>query len=427
MQSLKEGRQDTSGGEVYTAPIDLGLPHSAVMRRSIAPQCSDAGASANLVGANWLNNHNAPKEALWRPLAKIAPALSSFRCGDGRVGEVHRAAMIPILIAGHAGRIMAYVVDVDIPAIMGKEAIEIPGGRLNFCEQALTPESLRVDIPREMNDVGHYLLRADVFPGSYRAGIPGSRTKCCGRRVVCNTGAVSKEVFFFIDVTPAPKMHPAGKNGPPLTLSCLEMKQFEHGGLRPGGRLLPSLRLDGHATGVTSEKSVSQPQQALPVEPASCEIAPPIHNALTSSALGEASGGEKSDSKEIARRLHVNWGRAPAQQLERTMAEAERKAGRLIPLADYVVKECDVCRACFVAPAILVAGTSSTSFFNDRVQVDLLSSDDLIILHVLDLFSRYSVFVPGRPKNPEEVRDAFSASWIAVFGKPKIVQMDEGG
>ena len=106
----------------------------------------------------------------------------------------------------------------------------------------------------------------------------------------------------------------------------------------------------------------------------------------------------------------MNWGHASPQQLKRTLAEADGKADGLIPLADDVVRECEICRAFDVAPAIPVAGTSSVSSFNERVQVDPPFSDDLIALHVPDLFSRYSPPVPVRSKNPEEVRETFGAS-----------------
>ena len=95
----------------------------------------DTGASANLVGAKWLNNHNAILKALGRPSAKIAPAFASFRYGDGRVGDVHRAAIIPIAIVGYAGHFMAYVVEADIPALLERKALETLAGQRNFCER----------------------------------------------------------------------------------------------------------------------------------------------------------------------------------------------------------------------------------------------------------------------------------------------------
>ena len=109
-----------------------------------------------------------------------------------------------------------------------------------------------------------------------------------------------------------------------------------------------------------------------------------------------------------------------------TLAEADGKADSLIPFADDVVRECDVCRASDVAPSTPVSGASSVAFYNGKVQVDLPLLGDIIVLHVLDISPRYSHPVPGRSKNSDEVWDAFRASRIAVFGKPRSIQMDEG-
>ena len=53
--------------------------------------------------------------------------------------------------------------------------------------------------------------------------------------------------------------------------------------------------------------------------------------------------------------------------------------------------------------------------------------DDLIVLHIMDVFSKYSVITPVRSKNPLEVWDAFIAWWVGIFGPPRAIQMDEGG
>ena len=165
----------------------------------------------------------------------------------------------------------------------------------------------------------------------------------------------------FFDVAPKPKMRPAGKSGQSLILSRSEMKQFEPCGLLPGGKIPPSIRLDGPKSDTAMETSVSSSQRALNAEPAGRRITFPSHNALASSALGDALDGEKSDPKEIVRRLHVHRGHAAAQQLERAMAGEYGRANGLIPLVGDVVRECDICRALDAAPAIPVAGTSSTS------------------------------------------------------------------
>ena len=128
---------------------------------------------------------------------------------------------------------------------------------------------------------------------------------------------IRQNVFFFIDVTPMTAMHSAGEGGPPLTLSYLEVKQFEPIGLHPGGKILPPLRLDDPSS---DPKTVASQVPSVEEQAA---VTLPIHTALTSTALGGALDGAKNDPMEIARRLHVNRGHASAQPLKRTIAEAD--------------------------------------------------------------------------------------------------------
>ena len=92
----------------------------------------DTGASANPVGARWPNNHNAILRSLGRDEAKGAPASASFRYGDGHVGIVHKAAIVPMATMGRTGHFVAYVADADIPALLGKEELETLSANLVF-------------------------------------------------------------------------------------------------------------------------------------------------------------------------------------------------------------------------------------------------------------------------------------------------------
>ena len=58
---------------------------------------------------------------------------------------------------------MAYVADAEIPALLGKEALESLGSHLNSCERVLTLESLGAEIPLEMSPAGHFLLHVADF------------------------------------------------------------------------------------------------------------------------------------------------------------------------------------------------------------------------------------------------------------------------
>ena len=135
-QDVREGQE----GNAYSNLLGSGSADGGVGGSSRV--ILETGASANLVGESWLNNHNAILKASGRPQAKITQSFASFRYGGGRVGDARRAAMIPIAIAGHTGHFMAYVVDGKIPALLGKEALETLGSHLNFCERVLTLKSL---------------------------------------------------------------------------------------------------------------------------------------------------------------------------------------------------------------------------------------------------------------------------------------------
>ena len=149
-------------GNVYQTSINMGIASKSVAHDSVV--IIDTGASANLVGAKWLEKHNLILRSIGRPQASVREAFASFRYGDGRVGDVHKAALIPIAIAGCTGQFMAYVVDAEIPALLGKEALETLGAHLNFRQRVLTLEALGADIPLKVSAVGHYLLDVADFP-----------------------------------------------------------------------------------------------------------------------------------------------------------------------------------------------------------------------------------------------------------------------
>ena len=61
-----------------------------------------------------------------------------------------------------------------------------------------------------------------------------------------------------------------------------------------------------------------------------------------------------------------------------------------------------VCQSFEKAPHLLGAGTSRVSPFNGKIQGDLLALDDIIVLHEMDAYSKYTLVVQARPKNPLE-------------------------
>ena len=48
-------------------------------------------------------------------------------------------------------------------------------------------------------------------------------------------------------------------------------------------------------------------------------------------------------------------------------------------------------------------------------------------MHIADGSPKYSSPARARSENPQEVWDAFTSSWVGVFGAPKCLHLDEGG
>ena len=119
--------------------------------------------------------------------------------------------------------------------------------------------------------------------------------------------------------------------------------------------------------------------------------------ACTAVTLRDAQDEGVEDPKKIIMKLHANWGHASASQLKRILVDSDSGMSHLVAHVDGVLDTCEVCRAFDKAPHLPIAGTSSVSCFNERVQVDLLFLDDILAAHAMDVFSKYSILRRRHP------------------------------
>ena len=134
------------------------------------------------------------------------------------------------------------------------------------------------------------------------------------------------------------------------------------------------------------------------VESGLTRSAPPREfSACGAVTLGDAQDDSISDPKKIIMKSHSSWGHASAW--------LTRMEVRLIWWTMW--KRCWRPVTC-VRPlirriAFQFSGSTTASAFNEKVQVDLLFLDDLIVMHAMDVFSKYSLLRPAQSGNPEEV------------------------
>ena len=89
-------------------------------------------------------------------------------------------------------------------------------------------------------------------------------------------------------------------------------------------------------------------------------------------------------------KFHVNWGRVSAHQLKRVLVDSDGGNSHLVNYVAGVLEHCEICRASDMAPRVPIAGTCAVSTFKEKVRVDLLFLDDIILLRDTDSTSKYS-------------------------------------
>ena len=118
----------------------------------------DAGAAANLVRFRWLAHHSRLQGREECRQVSTYPLSARFRFGNGRLGEVRRAADVPVGFAWGQSIFSAFALDSDIRALLRKDVLEAPGGPADFPRDLLIFLERGLALPLRVNRAGHCLL-----------------------------------------------------------------------------------------------------------------------------------------------------------------------------------------------------------------------------------------------------------------------------
>ena len=78
-------------------------------------------------------------------------------------------------------------------------------------------------------------------------------------------------------------------------------------------------------------------------------------------------------------------------------------------------------------PPCPVVGLPMASLFNEKIAMDLKQWKGRWILHIIDMWSRYTVSVFIQRKRSNDVINALMQRWVAVFGVMESIMTDNGG
>ena len=183
-------------------------------------------------------------------------------------------------------------------------------------------------------------------------------------------------------------------------------------------------------------------QSAEPEALGQAEVAPPVADAAsaepaeerqdpwTAFDLGRALMDLRSIREGVVRRalrkLHIRWFHASSQRMK-TLLSAAGVPREVLALVHQIVDTCEICRNWARPGPRTVTSSSIPTKFNQVVQVDLLFYKDKVVLHMIDLTTRFTVAKAIALRNLDSVLTAIMSSWIAMFGPPSKLTSDQEG
>ncbi len=137
------------------------------------------------------------------------------------------------------------------------------------------------------------------------------------------------------------------------------------------------------------------------------------------------------DQKEKYRavlKLHRQFAHPSAPKLKALLVDAGVWQGELQDVLDSVYDGCELCRVYKKTPPRPAVALPMARKFNEKVAMDLKKWQGRWILHLVDMWSRFSISVFIQRKKPSEVIDKIMLCWVgAGFGVMEAILSDNGG
>ena len=137
--------------------------------------------------------------------------------------------------------------------------------------------------------------------------------------------------------------------------------------------------------------------------------------------------GDEGKKMKMLQKLHRQFAHRPKQVFVNLLKTAGQWDPSFSPLIDKIMNSCEGCilrKRNFDRPSVALALAND---FNQVVALDLKIRGDKIILYMVDLFTRYTLGVTIKNKQPEQVVKALIKTWIRYFGLMEGLLFDNGG
>ena len=132
----------------------------------------------------------------------------------------------------------------------------------------------------------------------------------------------------------------------------------------------------------------------------------------------------------MVNKLHRQFCHCSSNKLKQLIKSSQlwKDDPEVLIIVDEISSKCNVCKMYKKTPLRPVVGLPLASEFNHTVAMDLITIQQGVwILHLVDVFSRYSVACVRRSKKPSTIIEAIFKTWISYFGRPQRFLADNGG
>ena len=138
---------------------------------------------------------------------------------------------------------------------------------------------------------------------------------------------------------------------------------------------------------------------------------------------------ESKSNKEIALKLHHSFAHPSAEKLLKLINNSGKERSENADLereVKEITRNCEICKRHKKAPPRPVVSLPMASRFQETVAMDLKYYQGHTFLHLIDMCTHLSAaaFVPN--KNKDTILKVIFCIWIAVYGSPGKIPVDNG-
>ena len=126
-------------------------------------------------------------------------------------------------------------------------------------------------------------------------------------------------------------------------------------------------------------------------------------------------------------KLHRQFAHPPKKRLASLLKDAGIWKAEYEADLDQIENRCELCKVYAKTPSRPVIGMPMASRFNEKVAMDLKQWNGRWILHIIDMWSRYTLSTFIDRKKPCNVIDALMKEWVGRFGVMGSLMTDNGG